>query len=930
MRPLNLSLRHVLTFGILWLGAISVSCDPSPIAVTTTNDGGSGSLRAAIDSANSSSSASVRIEVPPGTYQLTRCAADDTNAGGDLDITTQVPISIVGTGPGVIIKQTCPGERVLDDHGAGLLTVSGLTLTGGNTSDPGGGIRGQTVALSQVTVTGNNALNGGGVAVQKLTAEQLTLTENTASTRGGGILASSEATITRSTIGNNLAESGGGLAVDGPLTISDSRVTANRARRTVVVPVANFTVDAPTSGAGVVAKSVQGDRVTIDNNSLSQCTVFSHLIIPTGNSTGAGIQADSVTLTNSTLTNNSAPSCSGFGFAPAVGIAIYAQSVTLDHATVADNAYGSAINAPTLVSHRSLIVGPAGGVLCTGVTRDDTSYNRLGDGTCGTFGPGDGQVSAFLLGPLTDNGGFVPTRLPSLASDLVDQIPPADCPVKIDARGKSRPQGAGCDIGAVEAEIPPGFGPADLSVAFSNPPPSLKAGASATWQIALDNRGPNAQAPAVFIDTPDALRVTALSAGGGASCSNQTTPKVCVFPTLASGARQIITLQGELARPTDSLALHAKVGARGLLPPLTDDEAALTTPVVVDASIHMQVDEIGEQVTVNLFNDGPFSAMGTQENLIHVLFHPAAGVHVGQSDAGVFGLFASSPDAFASPSFVLTFDGAPPAELGTVELQPGPNRLSGPASVPVFYAARPDLRLAVWRTPGVVAAGASLPITVEVENVGAGAAQNATVALDLTPETTWTPPFGSVEKTTTGYVWKIPSLGAGIKAQLLGSLVAPAERSWLTARAQAPGDVDGLNDRMDLEVTASPDGTADLQITVLDMTGSGPWYVRATITNAGPAVCQAQPLDSVIVQVGDLDGSTPNGSVSASVLRSSIDWSCSGDRCSTSTSLPAGSSHSFEFRVDSSEQLKGFSLLVRGGIDSPDPDPRNNAGTIAR
>lgn len=54
------------------------------------------------------------------------------------------------------------------------------------------------------------------------------------------------------------------------------------------------------------------------------------------------------------------------------------------------------------------------------------------------------------LGPLADNGGAAPTLLPGLDGPAIDAGDESVC-IDFDQRGVSRPQGAGCDIGAVEA-----------------------------------------------------------------------------------------------------------------------------------------------------------------------------------------------------------------------------------------------------------------------------------------------------------------------------------------------------------------------------------------------------------------------------------------------------------------------------------------------
>src|SRR5205085_531722 len=60
----------------------------------------------------------------------------------------------------------------------------------------------------------------------------------------------------------------------------------------------------------------------------------------------------------------------------------------------------------------------------------------------------------FKLAPLGDNGGPTLTRMPQTGSVLIDYVSTVDCAVPDDQRLVTRPIGAGCDTGAVEAPIP--------------------------------------------------------------------------------------------------------------------------------------------------------------------------------------------------------------------------------------------------------------------------------------------------------------------------------------------------------------------------------------------------------------------------------------------------------------------------------------------
>jgi hypothetical protein len=449
-------------------GLAGASCDRQPvIQVTSTEDGASGSLRAAISEANRATISPVRIEVPTGTYVLTRCGSDDDNTNGDLDVNTAVPVTIVAKGPDVTIRQTCPGERVLDGRGKGLLTLTGMTLTGGASSGRGGGIQGGAIALSRVTLTGNHSrMDGGGICASTVTLDEATITNNGAdgTAIGGGMFVSALATIQRSTIERNIAGRGFGIASHGTVKITDSRVTNNvQTSQSPDYRVVPFSAVTALPGEGIWADAVFADRATIGNSLGRTCGELTSA--PPSwwpyqerrftTSISRTITARIVNLTNTTYSENFDAVYPGWDCILFGGGVFASESVSLDQVTFT----GGRIETPELNVHRSAVCALM-------PTPKEASYNWL---ECGRGSPGTPYWSPDVLGPLADNGGASQTFALPLASPLVDKIPASECSQTLDARGVTRPQGDSCDIGAVEATYPDGAGPNDLTLAFEGP-----------------------------------------------------------------------------------------------------------------------------------------------------------------------------------------------------------------------------------------------------------------------------------------------------------------------------------------------------------------------------------------------------------------------------------------------------------------------------
>ena len=192
--------------------------DLSPIiTVTNTNDSGTGSLRAAIATANagvSGETINFASNLAGGTIHLTT---------GQLQITNSMTITGLGANQLTIdggwdgLAGDNVGARIFNiSSSTASVAITGLTLTHGNASTQGGGaiINSGQLTLDHDTIAGNAASggNGGGVLNNgKLASTNSTFSGNLANF-GGGVYSISSATWTSSndTIAGNLGSNGGG------------------------------------------------------------------------------------------------------------------------------------------------------------------------------------------------------------------------------------------------------------------------------------------------------------------------------------------------------------------------------------------------------------------------------------------------------------------------------------------------------------------------------------------------------------------------------------------------------------------------------------------------------------------------------------------------------------------------------------------------
>ena len=347
-------------------------------------------LRAAVEEANALPGPD-RIILPAGTYPLSLAGSnEDGAASGDLDITDALVLSGAGTHETFIDGDGL--DRVLDLFGgeSGMTTIAGLTIRNGNLpanlpeNEAGGaGIRnGTALTLRDVRLQGNR-VNGAA-----------------ATDAGGGLLNTASCVAENTTLDQNRAAVGGGIATltGATLELRASTLNGNRAGR----------------GAGL-------------------------------------FNAGSVVAANSTVSGNRAeerPAACGGGILNQGGMKIVQGTVASNLAT---GSGGGLCNEGSLSLVNTLLAGNTGGNC--GLARALTSlgHNLDSGRTCNLGAAGDLSNADPKLDNLALHGGATATHGLLLGSPAVDQgLDLSGAGITTDQRGIPRPQGRAYDIGAFE------------------------------------------------------------------------------------------------------------------------------------------------------------------------------------------------------------------------------------------------------------------------------------------------------------------------------------------------------------------------------------------------------------------------------------------------------------------------------------------------
>ncbi len=200
------------------------------LTVTTKADSGTGSLRDAIDAANSAGDGDIDFASSLNGQTITLSSALPGLSGQE---------NIIGPGANLLTVSGGGATNVFTVDSGSQATLYGLTIAKG-ISNNGGGISNQgTLTVTNSTVSGNSAPRGDGGGIVNdgtLTVTNSTVSGNSASLGGfgGGIANDGTLTIENSTVSGNAASSGvigggGGINNQGTLTVANSTVSGNSA-----------------------------------------------------------------------------------------------------------------------------------------------------------------------------------------------------------------------------------------------------------------------------------------------------------------------------------------------------------------------------------------------------------------------------------------------------------------------------------------------------------------------------------------------------------------------------------------------------------------------------------------------------------------------------------------------------------------------------
>ena len=421
--------------------------------VSNTLDSGAGSFRQALIGANTSATAdtisfdTTGTFATPQTISLLTALPQISAAGG--------PLTITGPGASNLTIRRDPGAAAFRvfDSAAPALTITGVTVSGGNDVISGGGglsVSGTTplVTLDSVVFAGNSTTESGG-AIQFASAGYLslrnsTIAGNTAGDSGGGVYFFSGGSffIENTTISGNAAngvEAGAGGGALYFFGVTDPMAPLPVDPGTLVVRSSTINNNTSASAGGGIALRFFSGEMHVQNS-----TVVQNTAVTSGGAVVVNGGSGALFIENSTVFGNSAS-----GTAAGTGGGGLARINTTTNSSI--NVTNSVVSSDTNTNGPDIF-------RASGATTVNVNFSAVGSAT-GFVLTGGNNVSFgsnLKLGALTNNGGPTLTMLPLFGSPLIEAGSKESMVTGFanDQRGPGfiRITDAEVDIGAVEQQ----------------------------------------------------------------------------------------------------------------------------------------------------------------------------------------------------------------------------------------------------------------------------------------------------------------------------------------------------------------------------------------------------------------------------------------------------------------------------------------------